>query len=262
MKPYYSTYAYVRDNELLDVAQRLIEGLETFKSFMLPLNSSLLNTWPLPSLLLAGVWAPTLRSAPVTSGVDVAESLQAASSNNSDTCSLASAMSISSLNSGIGQMVALSEDEALRIILAKHDKKDKLTAVLPQPEVDSQKPTSDFSESDTKSEPEPPVQAVESLGNSLNKKSGWSFDESQVNSSNESGILESSSGPHGVSSPVTDHSFNALIESYNMLGGAYIKTPDIREVWQQYEEQHLPHTNKQDEVMLAIYIIFFQKFLL
>lgn len=66
LKPFYNTYAYVRDSELLDVAQRLIEGVETFTEFSFPCNSSLLNTWQLQSLILAGIWSPTLRSCPVS----------------------------------------------------------------------------------------------------------------------------------------------------------------------------------------------------
>lgn len=226
MKSYYNTYAYVRDNELLDVAQHLIEGLETFRSFTLPCNSSLLNTWPLPSLLMAGVWAPTLRSCPVASGVDVAESLQASSSMNSETCSLASAFSINSLNSGIGQVVALDEDEALRIILAKHSEQSPAAQIEEQnlQEIEPDHNTALPTES--------------SLGNSLNQKSGWSFDENQINTSDESGIAESSceQNVEAVSSPQPDPSFNALIESYNMLSGPYIKTPDLREVWQQLDK--------------------------
>lgn len=246
MKSYYNTYAYVRDNELLDVAQHLIEGLETFRSFTLPCNSSLLNTWPLPSLLMAGVWAPTLRSCPVASGVDVAESLQASSSMNSETCSLASAFSINSLSSGIGQVVALDEDEALRIILAKHSEQSPSS---PAKQIEEQKPVRDVQE--VESDQNAALPAESNLGNSLNKKSGWSFDENQINTSDESGIAESSceQNVETVRSPQPDPSFNALIESYNMLSGPYIKTPDLREVWQQLDkEDHVP---KDDQIQQA-----------
>lgn len=208
---------------MLDVAQRLIEGLETIKTFMLPCNSSLLNSWPLPSLILAGVWAPTLRSCPVSSGVDVAESLQATSSVNSETSSLASE-SINSFSSGIGQMLPMNEDEALKIIFAKHKA---------PPTIDEQKSTSDASEYEGKSysDNQPP------LGNSLNKKSGWSFDQNQPSTSNES--LESPpenklSETEPEAEQSMENSFNALIQSYNMFGGN-TKPPDVREVLQQFE---------------------------
>lgn len=226
LKPYYNTEAYLRDNEVLDVAHRLIEGLETIKTFMLPCNSSLLNSWPLPSLILAGVWAPTLRACPVASGVDVAESLQATSSINSETSSLASE-SINSFSSGIGQMLPMNEDEALKIILAKHNSSVITT-------IDEQKSLSEISECERKSDTDNPPQ----LGNSLNIKSGWSFDHNQASNSSES--LESP--PKVISDKEEteseqqsmENSFNALIQSYNMLG-SNVKTPDVKEVLQQFE---------------------------
>lgn len=66
IKPYYNTSAFVRDTELLEVAQKLIEGVETLSNFTLPSNSSLLNNWQLDSLVLAGIWSPTLRACPVS----------------------------------------------------------------------------------------------------------------------------------------------------------------------------------------------------
>lgn len=65
LKMFYKTQAYIRDSELLDVAQKLIEGVETCTVFTLPYNSTLLNTWPMPTLILAGIWCPTLRQCPV-----------------------------------------------------------------------------------------------------------------------------------------------------------------------------------------------------
>lgn len=216
----------MRDNEVLDVAQRLVEGLETIKTFMLPCNSSLLNSWPLPSLILAGVWSPTLRSCPVSSGVDVAESLQAASSVNSETSSLASE-SINSFSSGIGQMLPMNEDEALKIILAKHNS----TTIT---HIEEEKSISEFSESDSKNDSD---NNQAPLGNSLNKKSGWSFDQNQASVSSES--LESPESNNVANNGEAEaqsmeNSFNALIQSYNMFGGN-VKTPDVKEVLQQFE---------------------------
>lgn len=235
IRSYYNTYALMRDSELLDVAQRLIEGLESYKTFSLPCNSSLLNSWPLPTLLLAGIWAPTLRSCPISAGVDVAESLQATNSINSETSSLASAMSLNSHSSGLGQILALNEDEALKIILGKHS--ESTVAEFPEHVEDP----SDASECETRSQVGQILPGEAILGNSLNKKSGWSFDENQASTSNESGVLETSSSQNVESTGANssaEHSFNALIESYNMLGGSYIKTPDLREMWQQFEQQN------------------------
>lgn len=225
MKPYYNTEAYLRDNEVLDVAQRLIEGLETIKTFLLPCNSSLLNSWPLPSLILAGVWSPTLRSCPVASGVDVAESLQAASSVNSETSSLASE-SINSFSSGIGQMLPMNEDEALKIILAKHS-----STPIPTHIEEQISECENINDSGDNKAP---------LGNSLNKKSGWSFDQNQASSS------ESVESPEQEQS--MENSFNALIQSYNMFGGN-VKTPDVKEVLQQFEaSEKISHDVKTESL--------------
>lgn len=243
IKPYYNSHAYVRDHELLDVAQRLIEGVETFTEFSLPCNSSLLNTWQLQSLVLAGIWSPTLRSCPIAAGVDVAQSLQSTSAINSETGSLSSAISFNSHNSGIGAMLAMNEDEALKIILAKHSSEQhsntttNLQPLIEDPKVN----TSDLSDVEsTSAESETTNFPLESnLGNSLNRRSGWSFSEAQEKGDEPE---KEPISPNTVSANINveapksmETSYNALIESYNMLGGAYIKTPDLREVWQRFE---------------------------
>lgn len=69
LKPFYNPNAFLRDGEILDVAERLIAGVEDCKNFNLPCNSSLLNKWPASSLILAGVWSPSLRPYPVSTPI-------------------------------------------------------------------------------------------------------------------------------------------------------------------------------------------------
>ncbi|KAB0800998.1 hypothetical protein PPYR_05352 [Photinus pyralis] len=235
LKPYYNTYALIRDNELLDVAQRLIEGVEAFTEFNLPCNTSLLNTWQLQSLVLAGIWSPTLRSCPIAAGVDVAQSLQSTSAINSETGSLSSAISFNSHSSGIGGLLSLNEDEALKIILAKHSSEQS----LPKPisEEDKKASTTDLSEVvSTSVESEKVNFPVESnLGNSLNHRSGWSFSETQEKSENLDKVEAANTQTEHPKSMET--SYNDLIESYNLLGGTYLKTSDLKEVWQNFQDQ-------------------------
>lgn len=66
LNPFYKSYAFLRDTDILDVANKLIESVELCNTFSLPYNSSLLNHWPLPTLLLAGIWSPPLRQCPVS----------------------------------------------------------------------------------------------------------------------------------------------------------------------------------------------------
>lgn len=65
VKSYYNTFALIRDYDSLEVVQKLIEGVEAAKTFTLPCFSSILNTWPQATLILAGVWSPTLKASPV-----------------------------------------------------------------------------------------------------------------------------------------------------------------------------------------------------
>lgn len=235
LKPYYNNHALLRDSDHLDLIRRLIEGLEASNMEPIPCNSSLLNTWPTQSLLLAGLWTPPMRLT-VTSGLDIAEAIDTTRSVKSDNVSLGSTSLQSYGSSGIGQMV--NEDEALKIILAKHSLDSKKTAELQKPQEGARVEPSD----DVKS----------SLpGNSLNEKSGWSFDETQ----GESKITEERA-PTEVQEVVQEggksmeHSYNALIESYNLLGGNTIKTPNLNEIWQKLESLDQDSGKEEEEKMV------------
>lgn len=235
LKSYYNVKAYIRDSDLLDVAQRLIEGVEACKTFTLPSNSSLLNTWPLQSLVLAGIWSPTLKNCPLAPCDDVAMIIdedakqQGSQEEASDTTSLCSAMSFGSQVSGLKQIVALSEDEVLKIILAKD--KDESGSEIPC--------SSSYSSSDM----EPPNKSSfedninHNVGNSLSR-TGWSFDETQEHENKIAVKNErkETNSTKEITKPM-EASFTALVESYNMVGGSYIRTPDIRGLWQKFEDE-------------------------
>lgn len=74
LNSYYHRTALLRDLERLEVAQRLLMGLEPVR-LVLAANSSLLNVWPSSTLMLAGLWAPPLRACPVAPAQDVAQGL-------------------------------------------------------------------------------------------------------------------------------------------------------------------------------------------
>ncbi|VEN57735.1 unnamed protein product [Callosobruchus maculatus] len=238
LKSYYKTEAYIRDCELLEVAQRLIEGVEAFKTFTLPFNSSLLNTWPMPSLFLSGIWAPTMKSCPIAPCDDVAQAINdtvnQSVDNTSDTVSLSSAMSITSQSSGVKQIVALTEDEVLKIILEKDN--DKMDKDPPSSSMDKDK-SSYISEQESNSHSDNNVTYNVNVGNSLNR-SGWSFDDTQSNAVIEDREVmpEESNKRRSIEPKSMEASYNALIESYNILSGGFIRTPDIREVWQKFED--------------------------
>ncbi|KAJ8913182.1 hypothetical protein NQ315_009019 [Exocentrus adspersus] len=246
LKSFYRVDAYVRDAELLEVAQRLIEGVEAFKTFVLPCNSSLLNTWPLPSLFLAGIWAPTMKACPVAPCDDVAQSIDNSAiapsipETGSETTSLSSAFSYTSQSSGLRQIVALTEDEVLKIILAKETGQGNNSQSLEDLK-------SSCSSDQEKSSDLEGVQY--NVGNSLNRATGWSFDENQeiINVEKEVTTSPSFIKENENEGKSMDASYNALIESYNML--SVIKTPDFREVWQKYEEERNSNISPADNVM-------------
>lgn len=115
IKPFYNRTAFVCDSEILEVAQKLIEGLESCVQFNLPINSSLLNQWPEQVLMLAGIWIPKIRVAPISTALDVASTI----TDEEVKPKLASTPTHSSTITGLGRMLALNEDEALDFILSK-----------------------------------------------------------------------------------------------------------------------------------------------
>ncbi|XP_013119396.2 uncharacterized protein LOC106096283 [Stomoxys calcitrans] len=75
LSPYYKKNALLKDTARLERAAVLLNTIENTVQFKLPFNSSLLNQWPDYSLQLSGLWTPTLKSCPVSSGLDIAGSL-------------------------------------------------------------------------------------------------------------------------------------------------------------------------------------------
>ncbi|XP_030555698.1 pleckstrin homology domain-containing family M member 1 [Drosophila novamexicana] len=75
LRPYYKKDALLKDSEGLETAAKIMESLEAYVSFDLPVNSSLLNQWPDYALQLSDLWTPALKSCPISSGVDVVSSL-------------------------------------------------------------------------------------------------------------------------------------------------------------------------------------------
>lgn len=93
---YYKKAALLRDVENLELAQRFLEGIESFP-FNLPLNSSLLDVWTLQPLLQAGLWTPPIRPSAmkepaVPVGTDISQILDKEEQDtvNADAVSVAS----------------------------------------------------------------------------------------------------------------------------------------------------------------------------
>ncbi|XP_012252588.2 sorting nexin-29 [Athalia rosae] len=124
LKPYYNRAAFVRDTDLVDAAQRLIESID-YIHFDLAYNTSLLNIWSTTPLLMAAVWSPSLKSFPVSSAVDVAKTINSELTSNDDfdevevASSIGSLGSLNSSQSALNNLSSINEDDALKIILSK-----------------------------------------------------------------------------------------------------------------------------------------------
>ncbi|KRT79271.1 hypothetical protein AMK59_7579, partial [Oryctes borbonicus] len=180
-------------------------------------------------------------------------------------------MSLHSRSSGIGNILAFNEDEAFKIILKK-----KLTEDIANISDSQEHSVSELSDPDQKG-PEMEVAGIQrqkeqgenderkndvqsTLGNSLNRRMGWSFDEShgeEVEKS-ETTSPKDEETPVDENSKSLEHSYNALIQSYNLLGGAYVKTPDVKQVWERLEnkepisETNVSSDDNQEETVLPL----------
>lgn len=61
---FYNKTAIIRDHESFGKVIALLESIDKY-NFNLTLNSSLLNTWPNSTLMLAGYWTPALKNNPL-----------------------------------------------------------------------------------------------------------------------------------------------------------------------------------------------------
>lgn len=259
VKPFYNRNAFVCDSEILEVAQKLIEGLESCVQFNMPTNSSLLNYWPEQVLMLAGIWVPKIRSAPICTALDVASTI----TNEEEKPKLSITPSHTSNITGLGHMLALNEDEALDFILSHGTGNNFLSKIS---NVKSEREDNDYDNNISKVEEEKSIEngieeKTESLdivkpstsqdlskdlflpssinsedfvapsdvtvtGNSLCGK-GWSTDiKDDMNSSIHS---NSSHGSSMIKTPELK-SLSSLIENTNNLGESYTITPNLKDI--------------------------------
>ncbi|XP_017123689.1 uncharacterized protein LOC108143682 [Drosophila elegans] len=134
LSQYYKRNALVRDSDGLETAAKIMESLEAYVQFDLPVNSSLLNNWPDYSLQLSDLWTPALKSCPISSGVDVASSLgsdiiaiptpQPLQTNELFTDSISNSPFSRSGNFGVPD---LSQRENLDLLIQKFDEMDVIS---------------------------------------------------------------------------------------------------------------------------------------
>ncbi|XP_012282171.1 protein RUBCNL-like isoform X2 [Orussus abietinus] len=268
LKPYYDRGAFIRDPDLVDVAQRSIESIDHIK-FELACNTSLLNIWSSTPLLMAGVWSPPMKSCPVFSAVDIAKTINSEPINGNYSDEVETASSIGSISSfdsshsALNRITRLNEDEALKIILAKERshvnipqtrdhsiqsspiKKREVEGLLEQKETMYRKEQMDSDrdmDSDVGTEDctflEGPLDElrndsdVTAVGNSLFRKVGWSTSLEDSESLLTTSAISCNSGTDGPRTPADGATYDALIQSYHATG--YATTPNLHEFLSNY----------------------------
>lgn len=234
LKQFYKQHAFIRDPELLDLAQNLISGVEAAVSqFNLPVNSSLLNYWNQAPLLLAGIWSQSLKSCPVPSGLDIASSLASTSEpiidkRKSEIVGQQQSISTITSSSGIGRLTALNEGEALRIILQKSY---ECNECLSDTEI-----TSNLTDSNSSG-----------IGNSLSGVCGWSSEQNDLKEiENSVVVVTATATPDGL----TEASFNAVLDNYNK--SSPFKYPSLdTDTFLDYHQQDQLETEQQPEEILG-----------
>ena len=254
------------------MAQCLVDGVEAC-TFSIACNSSLLNVWTNPPLLLAGLWTPPLRSCPVASGVDVASTLDSGDAIATDD-SISSAVSLSHSYDGLGlgTVLSLNEDEALKIILSTpvddaplvngallaensedEENSNACAPEVPEPTDNGHSQGTDIPVRSDKDDSYGDIDGPSSVGNSLVGRAGWSSSfeevpdaESEVENRLEEELTTSLSRKSVSSvarsktsllrSPSEVQSYHSLLESYNLGSGSYVKTPDLRDFLQRFED--------------------------
>ncbi|GAB0098946.1 uncharacterized protein DMENIID0001_147580 [Sergentomyia squamirostris] len=233
LNPYYNKYALLKDSDSLEMAERILEGVESCIQFKLPYNSSLLNQWTDQPLQMAGIWAPPLKSVPIASGVDIASSLSSDPPPEmlpqpkplsidqvyEDTIS----NSLFSTSPHPGAAAAdLSCDEKFDILMSKVEEDEEIVA-------------------------ERVVKERKSSGNSLEKREGWSSPTDDKDLTQTKVLSRSNSMTQSIVStqsiPADGQSFNTLLNKHATRSN-YATTFDLTHIWDQLEAQYASNANR------------------
>lgn len=148
-------------------------------------------------------------------------------------------LSMTSEASEFSKMLALNEDDALKIILANTKQSIPSTnQVFPTSDTQNIKKDSvivtDSNEAcsslDASNMYKPASDELTSVsGNSLNRHSGWSFDENNSKTKSTEAPQQNRDAPNFDGIKSNEHSYHALIESYNHVSGPE-SAPNLDEV--------------------------------
>ncbi|KAG7207089.1 hypothetical protein KM043_000968 [Ampulex compressa] len=275
LKPYYNKSAFIRDRDLVEVAQKLVESLE-YVRFELDCDSARLNYWSSTPLLVAGIWSPPMKSCPIFSAIDIAKTIttEAVDDDNPDevenASSIGSLISFDSSQSALNNIMAVTEDEALKVILTNENAESACIqpldnilssttntnceegnllcteeAAMQTPRTSTPKKNGGMnaaydvsSVEDTvlltnSNDTEPPNEgAGNTVGNSLIGRLGWSTLFEDCESSLTTSMISHGSATDATRTPGEGPTYDALIKSYHTAGSA--RLPDLKEFLQKY----------------------------
>ncbi|KAJ6641832.1 Pleckstrin likey domain-containing family M member 3 [Pseudolycoriella hygida] len=225
LHPYYKKHALLRDSDRLELIEGLLTGIETEITFSLPLNSSLLNQWTDQPLQMAGLYTPSLRTCPISSGIDIASSLIDPEPSRPEETLTADVVEVFEEEQfqAVDQS-EFNEDEKLEIFLQKVDDATKTsleneTKVVDKPEI----PT--------------PLQDDDSKHLTLTLTSAVTLSRSNSMTTSVSSLR----------SPLDRHSFSTLLDRHNDKCSVYSRSVNLKDVWDRYQTSSFAQPVEQVE---------------
>lgn len=237
LNPYYKKYSFLKDTEKMEVAEKIMEGIEICIIFNLPINSSLLNEWTYHPLQMAGIYSPPMKSCPIASGIDVASSLSnteyipTPKPVQGNECFSSEISNSPFRKCSIPEMVEdlAAQEENFDLLI---EKVDKMTAVE---EADENKLELEQPEEAT----EYSIEQKSQMGNSIISRMGWSSSIEDDESTNEKPNLKIqisrsdsiTTSISSVKSPAMDRrSYGTLLAAYENRQ-TYQRPIDINDLW-------------------------------
>ncbi|KZC14895.1 Pleckstrin homology domain-containing family M member 3 [Dufourea novaeangliae] len=237
LNPYYSRSAFIRNLDLVEIAQRLIENLD-YIHFELACNSSPLNFWSTTPLLLAGIWSPPMKSCPIFSAVDIAKTISADNDNFEEVEIASSIGSLGSFNSSqiaLNNIASISEDETLQTILANKESSNIRTNTVPDMEdsvIENVVQNHETSHDTT----------ITTVGNSLIRKLGWSTSFEDC----ESSLNSPDPAADAPRTPSDGATYDSIIQSYHIAGNTSV--PDLQEFIKKYPKKEPIDAQSENKV--------------
>lgn len=242
---FYNKTAIIRDHQCFEKIIALLEGIDQYH-FDLTLNSSLLNTWPNSTLMLAGYWTPALKNNPLHSNnPQIAEAIDV--SDTDEVTILNNLTSEESYNSSLSS--SFVDSELLRRPPVIMDEDTIWNLIMKQPS------TSYMSSSVTKD-----INSTEVLKESISDSEIVTIGTSNVVTKEIESTLKTLTTEEKIDIlPIKDvkeeiQSFNDLLESYNSRIKNVSDSPKLENLYKQFtvpkiiEEQYFNNSEALDDV--------------